>query len=196
MDIFAPTTAPIFFITTFLMSSFVSLQNADDIIKAVRRLEMHSLEQQCWRYLMTIIDAGNCEFLHELADRYDCPPLKLTAWRILEKSVPGYSTAPQLEYDDDDNPREKVLSNGFGAPGQMPVVESKNRHDDEYDDEEEDFDEYDDDYPHIFDPSSSYHDESDTASLRSDVAHPKLLSPTASAKTVVSIIRMDIRTST
>ena len=43
---------------------------------------------------MTIIDPDNCEYLHELADRHDCPPLKLMAWRILQESVPGYSKMP------------------------------------------------------------------------------------------------------
>ena len=49
---------------------------------------MQKLEQQCWRYLMTVIDPDtNVEILHELADRYDCPPLKLAAWRILQEYV-------------------------------------------------------------------------------------------------------------
>jgi hypothetical protein len=68
----------------------LTVESADSIIKVVRRLEMQKLEQQCWRYLMTIIDPHtNCELLHELADRYDCPPLKLAAWRILQETVPG-----------------------------------------------------------------------------------------------------------
>lgn len=61
-------------------------QNADNVLKVVRRLEMQKLEQQCWRYLMTVINPDtNVEILHELADRYDCPPLKLAAWRILQE---------------------------------------------------------------------------------------------------------------
>jgi hypothetical protein len=64
----------------------ITVDTADGILKVVRRLEMQKLEQQCWRYLMTVIDAEtNCEKLHELADRYDCPPLKLAAWRILQE---------------------------------------------------------------------------------------------------------------
>jgi hypothetical protein len=56
------------------------------MLKVVRRLEMQKLEQQCWRYLMTVIDPEtNAEQLHELADRYDCPPLKLAAWRMLQE---------------------------------------------------------------------------------------------------------------
>jgi hypothetical protein len=62
-----------------------SIENAESIIKVVRRLEMPELEKQCWRFLMMAIDSNNCEILHEIADRYDCPPLKLTAWRILQE---------------------------------------------------------------------------------------------------------------
>ena len=62
------------------------MQNADSVLKVVRRLEMQKLEQQCWRYLMTVINPDtNAAILHELADRYDCPPLKLAAWRILQE---------------------------------------------------------------------------------------------------------------
>jgi hypothetical protein len=64
-------------------------QNADRLIKVIRRLELVQLETQCWRYLISIIDTSNCEQLHELADRYDCPPLKLSAWRLLQQTVPG-----------------------------------------------------------------------------------------------------------
>lgn len=64
----------------------------------VRRLEMHKLEQQIWRYLITILDAErNCEYLYELADRYDCPPLKLAAWRILKERIPDISAFPTKE---------------------------------------------------------------------------------------------------
>lgn len=46
---------------------------------------------------MTIINPHtNCERLHELADRYDCPPLKLACWRILQETIPGYATSPFL----------------------------------------------------------------------------------------------------
>jgi hypothetical protein len=60
---------------------FINLKNAEDIIQVVRRLEMLHLENQIWRHLMGILDFDNCEFLHDLADRYDCPALKLAAWR-------------------------------------------------------------------------------------------------------------------
>jgi hypothetical protein len=46
------------------------------------------------KYLLSIIDPSNCERLHQLADFFDCTPLKLTAWRVIQESKPGYSTAP------------------------------------------------------------------------------------------------------
>lgn len=71
-----------------------SLEKAEILLKAIRRLEMAKLEEHCWRHLMTVVDKSNCQMLHELADRYDCPALKLTAWRIVQESAPGYSTMP------------------------------------------------------------------------------------------------------
>jgi hypothetical protein len=72
-----------------------SFQNADSILKVIRRLELQKLEQQCWRYLMTAIDPEtNVAYLHELADRYDCPPLKLAAWRILKEKIPAMGSFP------------------------------------------------------------------------------------------------------
>lgn len=86
----------------------VTVETADSLIKIIRRLEMHKLEQQCWRYLMTIIDANtNCELLHELADRYDCPPLKLAAWRILQETVPGYAQSPASKLFKGQNAKKK-----------------------------------------------------------------------------------------
>jgi len=73
----------------------VTVETSDSLLKVVRRLEMHKLEQQIWRYLITILDGErNCEYLYELADRYDCPPLKLAAWRILKEKIPDISAFP------------------------------------------------------------------------------------------------------
>lgn len=55
---------------------------------------MHKLEQQIWRYLITILNERNCDLFHELADRYDCPPLKLAAWRLLKEKIPGVTAFP------------------------------------------------------------------------------------------------------
>ncbi len=55
---------------------------------------MTKLEQHCWQYLLGIVNSSNCLVLHELADRYDCPPLKLSAWRTIHESAPGYNNLP------------------------------------------------------------------------------------------------------
>lgn len=45
--------------------------------------------------MITALDANtNAEFLHDLADRYDCPPLKLAAWKILKERVPDIGGFP------------------------------------------------------------------------------------------------------
>ena len=43
---------------------------------------------------MSIVNTDNCEQLHSLADYFDCAPLKVTAWRLLQETRPGYSSAP------------------------------------------------------------------------------------------------------
>ena len=119
----------------------LNVDTADATIKVLRRLELTLLEQQCWRYLMTVIDTHNCEFLHELAERYDCPPLKLTAWRILQEMIPGYSRKPiyannqKLEIEDS--------SNGLTGPGELPFIQGYENNGYEED--------YDEDLPSIFD---------------------------------------------
>lgn len=72
----------------------ISVTNIDAVIKVIRRLEIRQLEQQCWRYLMTVLSDTNCEILHEIADRYDCPPLKLASWKVLQENTPTYRSSP------------------------------------------------------------------------------------------------------
>jgi hypothetical protein len=55
---------------------------------------------------MSVVSATNAKELHELADRFDCPPLKLTSWHILQDTRQAYST----------NPATRLLS-GDGADG-------------------------------------------------------------------------------
>lgn len=43
---------------------------------------------------MTGLDTTNCAVLHELADKYDCPPLKLAAWKMLQTQVPDMDSFP------------------------------------------------------------------------------------------------------
>ena len=96
-----------------------NMEIAESIIKVVRRLEMAQLEQQCWKFLITIIDSTNCERLHELADKYDCPPLKLSAWRALQESTPGYSLAPGDMMMTVAEGGDSELHHGLTGPGEF-----------------------------------------------------------------------------
>eukprot|EP01033_Poteriospumella_lacustris_P000902 gene902-651_t len=94
LDIFAPDAFGAVLDYMYGYPLQVTEQKADSILKVVRRLEMHKLEQQIWRYLITILNERNCDLFHELADRYDCPPLKLAAWRLLKEKIPGLGNFP------------------------------------------------------------------------------------------------------
>lgn len=72
----------------------ITVETAEALLKVVHRLQLQGLEESIWIFLMKVVDPDNCEALHDLADRYDCPPLKLMAWRILQESIPGYSSVP------------------------------------------------------------------------------------------------------
>jgi len=72
----------------------ISVDTAEALIKVAHRLQLQALEESIWIFLMKIVDPNNAEQLHTLADRYDCPPLKLSAWRIMQESIPGYSSLP------------------------------------------------------------------------------------------------------
>jgi hypothetical protein len=63
-------------------------------LKVIRRLELRQLEQECWKTFLAVLDRSNCKKLHELADRFDCPPLKLAAWHILRETSDGYAANP------------------------------------------------------------------------------------------------------
>lgn len=96
MDLFEPDAFKAVLDYMYGQPLYLNVQKANNILKVVRRLELQKLEQQCWRYLMTVIDEDteHVEYLHELADRYDCPPLKLAAWRILKERIPGVGAFP------------------------------------------------------------------------------------------------------
>jgi hypothetical protein len=63
-------------------------------LKVIRRLELGKLEDHCWQYMMTVIDKTNVIILHEFADRYDCPALKLMAWRMIQEENSAYAALP------------------------------------------------------------------------------------------------------
>ena len=95
---------------------------------------MVKLEQHCWRHLMSIVDNTNCSILHDLADRlvtifsnpfqisyvfpydkrYDCPALKLTAWRVVQETTPGFGFMPSRILN---NMMTTLVSPGSGVTG-------------------------------------------------------------------------------
>lgn len=112
------------------------VDNAENIFKVLRRLEMQQLEQQCWCFLLGCIDSTNCERLHELADVFDCPPLKLCAWKILQESIPGYSIPANLE----DGEEGKIIVSGNGLTGPCDMYADDSNHqggDGGYDDDDD-----------------------------------------------------------
>ena len=80
---------------------------------------MHVLEQQCWRFLITVIDISNCGQLHDLADKYDCPPLKLASFRVLQENDPSYGFAPvNWESNGAENIHTTNADSGLTGPGE------------------------------------------------------------------------------
>jgi hypothetical protein len=71
---------------------------------------------------MTVISSENSQTLHELADRYDCPPLKLAAWRLLQESVPGYSSSAAGKLLKGISNSKKPKTNGLVGPGEPQIV--------------------------------------------------------------------------
>lgn len=65
---------------------------------------------------MSIVDKTNANTLHDIADKLDCPPLKLTSWHILQDSRYGYGT----------NPNRLLPDGGFNqnGNGQPPMLSS------------------------------------------------------------------------
>ena len=172
----------------------VTLDTAEALLKVVHRLQLQGLEESIWIFLMKVVDPDNCEALHDLADRYDCPPLKLMAWRILQESIPGYSSVPASLLAA--SAAAGVLKGtGLTGPGepeflsnlpqtQLPAQAERRRHDLE-----------DHDVPSIFShftpppPSEAGDDDDDylppPPPAASAYTHPKELPPAASAQDLV-----------
>ena len=54
---------------------------------------------------MSVVNTYNCRELHELADKFDCPPLKLASWHMLQEMRVGYGATPSarlLSHSDGD----------------------------------------------------------------------------------------------
>lgn len=133
-----------------------TLNDADNLLKVIRRLEMEELEQHCWAYCLKVVSKENCSDLHELADKYSCAPLKLAAWRTLQQSAPGYAANPErtLLVSGADmvgsghgftGPGEKLIKNledsGFKKQDKSNTDERKSRFGTfDFDDEDEDED--------------------------------------------------------
>jgi hypothetical protein len=81
--------------------------------------------------MMTVIDQSNCLILHEFADRYDCPALKLTAWRMIQESTPAYAAMPSLLFES----VSALVSPGSGLTGPAETFQHHLRG--EIDEEEE-----------------------------------------------------------
>lgn len=91
LDVFEPVSFSAVLDYMYGSSIIVTVDNAESLLKVIRRLELHGLEQSMWIFLMKAIDSKNCNQLHELADHYDCPPLKLAAWRYIQQAISGPS---------------------------------------------------------------------------------------------------------
>ena len=89
LDLFEPESFKAVLDYMYGLPFYVSLDTIDTLMKVVRRLELHGLEKSCWILLMRLLEKDTAQQLHELADRYDCPPLKLAAWRMLQEQLLG-----------------------------------------------------------------------------------------------------------
>jgi hypothetical protein len=110
LDVFEPAAFSSILDYMYGSAVTVTVDSAERLLKVVRRLELHGLEQSVWIFLMKAIDARNCNHLHELADRYDCPPLKLAAWRYIQQAISG----PSKHFNDKDL---KKIHKGTGLTG-------------------------------------------------------------------------------
>lgn len=179
----------------------VTLENAEALLKVVHRLQLQGLEESIWIFLMKIVDPYNCKQLHDLADRYDCPPLKLSALKVLNESIPAYSSLPSSIMAAT-GAAGVLKGTGLTGPGEAdflsnlpPTQNQPGAHPDEIMDE----------LPSIFSqfspppPSAGDGDDEDESALdelmgetkhktrveRRDYLHPKELPQTASASDLV-----------
>mgnify|MGYP001368716386 CR=1 FL=1 len=89
LDLFEPESFKAVLDYMYGLPFYVNIDTIETLMKVVRRLELHGLEKSCWILLMKLLDKDNAAQLHELADRYDCPPMKLAAWRMLQEQLLG-----------------------------------------------------------------------------------------------------------
>jgi hypothetical protein len=94
MDIFSKDIFKQVLAYMYGQSVNIAFSDAEEFIKIARRLELGELEQKVWEFLLSIVDSDNCSEMHELADKYDHPHMKLVAWQVLQQAVPGYAYSP------------------------------------------------------------------------------------------------------
>lgn len=116
-----------------------TLANAEYMMKIIRRLELRDLEQKCWRFLLSIVNKENCAQLHQIADFFECAPLKISAWRLIQESKPGYGSAPDHMANsmEINSINARLRGHGLTGPGEMDVLSSQNIHDDDDSDDDE-----------------------------------------------------------
>ena len=114
------------------------------MLKIVRRLELRTVEQKCWRFLLSIVNHDNCVHLHQIADFFECAPLKISAWRIIQESKPGYSAAPNHMISsmqvNANNAKMQAHGHGLTGPGELngAMFKQGGGHDDDDSDEDDD----------------------------------------------------------
>jgi hypothetical protein len=94
LDVFEPVAFGKIIDYMYGATLFVEIEEADALMRVIRRLEMHFLEDHVWEYFLSVVTSENCTMLHDLADRYDCAPLKLAAWRELQAKNTSYAKNP------------------------------------------------------------------------------------------------------
>lgn len=108
---------------------------------------MRAVEQKCWRFLLSILNHDNCVHLHQIADFFECAPLKISAWRIIQESKPGYGATPNhMVSSMQVNARNARQGHGLTGPGEVETFSKSEKgkapgygHDDDSDDEEAEF---------------------------------------------------------
>ena len=111
------------------------------MLKIIRRLELRGVEQKCWRFLLSIVNHENCVKLHQIADFFECAPLKISAWRIIQESKPGYSSAPthMINTMQANANNANIRGHGLTGPGEMDAMSHQNEDNDDSDDDDAEF---------------------------------------------------------
>ena len=66
----------------------------ENVLRVLRALEMGDAELRVWGLLLARVDVAHAAFLHGLADRLGCEPLKHAAWECLRRAREEYDQDP------------------------------------------------------------------------------------------------------